>query len=137
MEMFKKGDEVWWFQGKSTFGNADISKLIHPGTIELVHDIITDISEDGSLICWYATRKAEHIWGKSREEAWERLICKISGHKTSFTNPYAFYIDKDDGLSKVIIKKFVDCYRCGKKINRKPEIFETIAISKGYAKYVE
>ncbi len=65
---FNVGDEVWWFR---CLGNGH-SKGIHPGSMELVHDVIKSIDE-GRLYCWHSVHKSENIWGKSRQEAWENL----------------------------------------------------------------
>ena len=73
---FKVSDEIWWFQCKNRITDGYGSRNIMPETIELVHDVVTDIRED-ILICWHGTHKREEIWGKSRFEAWERLKNEI------------------------------------------------------------
>lgn len=76
---FKVGDEVWWFKvranGNSAYGMGYCNN-IDPDTIELVHDVVTDI-QDESLICWHGTHRAKEIWGKTRQEAWSRLKKEI------------------------------------------------------------
>lgn len=64
---FEIGDQVWWFRG-----NQMGSRKIILGTVELVHDVITDI-QDGLLMCWHSTLLPQNIWGKTRQEAWDRL----------------------------------------------------------------
>lgn len=79
LSTFKVGDEVWWFKvrssGSSAFGMG-YTNHIDPDTIELVHDVITDI-QDETFICWHGTHRAKDIWGKSRKEAWSRLKKEI------------------------------------------------------------
>lgn len=72
---FKIGDEIWWFQAKERMSMYQLSRIL-PDTIELVHDVITDIKDD-TLICWHGTHHPDSIWGKSRKEAWARLKTNI------------------------------------------------------------
>ena len=82
---FKVGDEVWWFQSKTNQLTYFDKKKIIPGSIELVHDIITAIElktpknglDDDLLICWCNTHKAGDIWGRTRQEAWDKLKKEI------------------------------------------------------------
>ena len=69
---FKKGDEIWWFQSKKRADNYLMCFHITPDTIELVHDVVTDI-QDNILICWHGSHNVAEVWGKSRQEAWNRL----------------------------------------------------------------
>ncbi len=73
----KIGDEIWWFQCKSrTSDFYYMRSSIPPDTLELVHDVVTDI-KDNTIICWHGTHKPEEIWGKTRQEAWSRLKNEI------------------------------------------------------------
>lgn len=73
---FKKGDEIWWFQCKSRNNDYYMRSNLPPDTLELVHDVITDIQGD-TLICWHGSHNVAEIWGKSRFEAWNRLKNEI------------------------------------------------------------
>lgn len=76
---FKVGDEVWWFKVRATDYSSfsmGYSNIIPPDSLELVHDVITDI-KDETLICWHGTHYPKEIWGKTRKEAWSRLKKEI------------------------------------------------------------
>ena len=73
---FSVGDEIWWFQSKSRISELYMRSNIAPDTIELVHDVITDI-QDKTLICWHGSHLASEVWGKTRQEAWDRLKREI------------------------------------------------------------
>ena len=74
---FKVGDEVWWFKvntpNPSSYGyHLNLS----PGEIELVHDQIKEIKEDDEnvlLVCWHCHKRSNDVWGKTRQEAWNKL----------------------------------------------------------------
>lgn len=70
---FKVGDEIWWF--RDAFSQS-CAAMIYPGDIELVHDTIKEIKAH-NLIFWHCTLQANHVWGKTRKEAWARLKSDI------------------------------------------------------------
>ena len=86
--VFKVGDEVWWFKVGRQCSYVYTRDLV-PDSIELVHDIITCIDGD-SLVCWHSTKDRADIWGKTRQEAWDRLKHSILCF-TSHITPYYFH----------------------------------------------
>jgi hypothetical protein len=68
---YKIGDEVWWFKA-SAIGNHTAWGLV-PGKVELVHDVITQIIDDDTIVCHFGIHKKNDIWGKTRPEAFSRL----------------------------------------------------------------
>jgi hypothetical protein len=73
---YKIGDQVWWFQTRAPMVSFASNYSLRPDSLELVHDVITDI-QDGRLICWHGTHCPLEVWGKSRKEAWNRLKSKL------------------------------------------------------------
>jgi hypothetical protein len=73
---FKVGDTVWWFQVRNSRELFTYNRLLLPDSIELVHDEVTCIA-DGMLICWHGTHDPLDIWGKTRQQAWDRLKSSI------------------------------------------------------------
>ena len=78
MNDYKIGDEFWWFQINLP---SDINKLcarslsISAGDIELVHDVVkTNLHETDDFIeGFFGLRHIDDIWGKTREEAFQKL----------------------------------------------------------------
>jgi hypothetical protein len=68
---YKVGDEVWWFKVK--FENyLEYLVNIKVDNIQLVHDIVTKVSDD-EITCFHVRLNPSNIWGKSRQEAWNKL----------------------------------------------------------------
>lgn len=77
---YKVGDEIWWFQinqGKDNGLNYGYHKALNPGELDLIHDQVREIS-DNVLICWHCAKRKDEVWGKTRQEAWDRLKSEIS-----------------------------------------------------------
>lgn len=70
VDKFKKGDEVWWFVVKH---QHNVSNNLWPDSLDLVHDIVEEDSDGPYVKCSFGFRPDESIWGKSRQEAWDRL----------------------------------------------------------------
>lgn len=72
---FKVGDEIWWFQiNQKDHGlSYGFHKALLPGELDLIHDQIREIDKDGILICWHCAKKTHEVWGKTRQEAWDKL----------------------------------------------------------------
>lgn len=72
---YEIGDEVWWFKINDTQG-VMYHLALAPGQIELVHDTIKEFKE-GRLVCWHTTKSPSEVWGKTRQEAWDRLKSEL------------------------------------------------------------
>lgn len=73
--IYKIGDEIWWFQvNQKDHGlSYGYQKALNPGEIDLIHDQIREIDKDGILICWHCAKRPDEVWGKTRQEAWDKL----------------------------------------------------------------
>jgi len=74
MDQFKKGDEMWWFVVNY---RDSASKNLLPDSIDLVHDLVTEDSSGPFIKGDFGFKPHESIWGKSRQEAWDRLKAHI------------------------------------------------------------
>lgn len=76
---YKIGDEIWWFQinQKDNGLNYGYHKALIPGEIDLIHDQIREISDD-VLVCWHCAKRKNEVWGRTRQEAWDKLKSEIS-----------------------------------------------------------
>lgn len=53
-------------------------KSIKPKELDLIHDQIREINNDGVLICWHCAKTPDEIWGRTRQEAFERLKIELN-----------------------------------------------------------